>query len=358
VKNRNIYTSNSDISLFISKIYQIFLLPSAIVLILLLLWDPFKVFFNYKDYYDSRVSGNREFICYKLFNRLEDKSNISNFIIGSSRSQSFKTRQWKKYIKKGEMFHWDGSGLGLYRSANAIDYLSKSTNKIDNILLIVDPLFFREIEDKKNHIAIQPPQVSNESSLDFYFQFFRAEVNFRFLFSYSYYKLNGEIYHDFMGNYLAKSHYYDKSDNLTADIWYAVDKDIDTDSIGYYSRFIKNGVFYSRPDIEKISEVVIGKEQIILLAKIREIVEKENINIKFIISPTYDQVRFNDKDLKILECYFGKKNIYDFSGKNEITDSIANYYESNHFKPNVANKILNVIYSKSSKENNLQQSSN
>jgi len=40
----------------------------------------------------------------------------------------------------------------------------------------------------------------------------------------------------------------------------------------------------------------------------------------------------------------GKKNVYDFSGKNKLTTPIGNYYETSHYRPHVANKIMELIY--------------
>jgi hypothetical protein len=86
-----------------------------------------------------------------------------------------------------------------------------------------------------------------------------------------------------------------------------------------------------------------------LLNEISHVVNENNINLKIVISPLYNQISFNDIDKQVLITLFGNKSIYDFSGKNNFTENILNYYENSHYKPYVANKIMDLIYSDSSK---------
>jgi hypothetical protein len=78
---------------------------------------------------------------------------------------------------------------------------------------------------------------------------------------------------------------------------------------------------------------------------IKESLFKNNTKYKIILGPTYDQHTFNQQDLDLLIKYFGKEHIYNFSGINDYTNNIANYYEIYHYKPSVANDIMNKIYS-------------
>ena len=74
--------------------------------------------------------------------------------------------------------------------------------------------------------------------------------------------------------------------------------------------------------------------------------ELSEIEIKLFNSDWLDtEIKINNKDLAILKSIFDK-NIYDFSGRNSFTESIYNYYESNHFRPIVGDSILKIIYQK------------
>ena len=58
----------------------------------------------------------------------------------------------------------------------------------------------------------------------------------------------------------------------------------------------------------------------------------------------YDQKKLNIEDLSILNALFGKENVFDFSGINQITNNLYNYYETSHYRPHVAKKIIDEIY--------------
>ena len=72
--------------------------------------------------------------------------------------------------------------------------------------------------------------------------------------------------------------------------------------------------------------------------------KKDHTNYKIIIAPLYDQRATNSIELEILKIYFGKENVYDYSGKNKFTNDISNYYEMSHFKPSLGRIILKEIY--------------
>jgi hypothetical protein len=329
------------------KICFKFVLPLSCAFVLVIFWDPFKVLLEYDDYYNNNpITGNREDICNKLL--LKSSENISNFIIGSSRSQAYKTAVWCTKIQEpmNKTFHYDGSGFGLYRSTNAIKFLAENY-KINNVLLIVDTDFFSETVNNPGHLFIQPPHVSNESRFLYYFTFIKASLDIKFIFYNIVYKLTGK-YYDFMGNHLNNSKNAHISNNSTGDIWYGYDQEIKSDSLSYYNNLIAKGVFYHRNKIGP-SKPLICESQMKLLNAINQVVKKHKINLKIVVSPLYNQIKFHDSDMTILKKLFGNNNVYDFSGKNDFTEKITNYYENSHYKPNVANRIMDLIYSDLSK---------
>jgi hypothetical protein len=342
---------------FITSICFILILPIIFLITLSIHWDPFKVFFSYEDFYTNNpITSNREDICFKLLQKNPNK--ISNFIIGNSRSQAYNTRYWCEKIQQpnNTCFHYDGSSLGLFRVSNAIKYLSKK-HKIKNVLLIVDSKSFLETTNPNGHLFIQPPSLSNESKFSYYLTFLKASIDFKFMFFNIVYKITGK-YHDYMGGHIRKSKNSYKSNNSTGDIlWYALDQAIKSDSISYYSNLKSKGIFYNRKN-KDVSKPLIYLAQINLLNEINNIVKKNNINLKIVISPLYNQLAFNEKDKIILTNLFGNENVFDFSGKNKYTDNYTNYYESSHYKPYVANQIMDSIYFTYSKANNNHLGSN
>jgi hypothetical protein len=45
-----------------------------------------------------------------------------------------------------------------------------------------------------------------------------------------------------------------------------------------------------------------------------------------------------------LQKVFGNNNVFDYSGVNDYTNSIYNYYEASHYRPVVGRQILEAVY--------------
>ena len=63
-----------------------------------------------------------------------------------------------------------------------------------------------------------------------------------------------------------------------------------------------------------------------------------------IISPNYNQININPADIEILKNIFKEKNVFDFSGVNEYTNDIHNYYEKGHYRPILGAQLLQKVY--------------
>ena len=119
-------------------------------------------------------------------------------------------------------------------------------------------------------------------------------------------------------------------------------KQIESEGQLYYKN--RSNIFYERNNLQSFHPPVIEQKQLLLLKEIKAIFNSQKTNYKIIIMPLYDQIKLNDKDIKKLNNIFGESNIYDFSGINEYTKDMTNYYEDSHFKNNVGHNILNTIY--------------
>jgi hypothetical protein len=102
--------------------------------------------------------------------------------------------------------------------------------------------------------------------------------------------------------------------------------------------------FYKRNMTQKFSQKAIYEKQHIFLLEIIRILRKHKCNYKIIINPLYDQLKLSESDYQLIEQIFGKKNIYDFSGINYITNDVDNFDDVLHFKPKIGNLILKQIY--------------
>ena len=95
-------------------------------------------------------------------------------------------------------------------------------------------------------------------------------------------------------------------------------------------------IFYCEP--------VIKESQRQMLAEIKKIFTKHHTSYRIVISPQYDQIKFNPEDLRYLEDLFGKDFVFDFSGRNILTENYKNYYDKFHYRPQVSRQIMEIIY--------------
>ena len=89
---------------------------------------------------------------------------------------------------------------------------------------------------------------------------------------------------------------------------------------------------------------VLREKQINLLQEIKWICRKHDTDVKIIISPDYLQVNITPADVKTLKRIFGKRNVFDFTGINEYTEDILNYYEPGHYRPALGKRLMEKIY--------------
>lgn len=331
---------------FINK-FLIFLSPFALVLIILILVDAYKVFRNYFDYYEnSFIELNREMVCTRTYMNYRETENFNSFIFGSSRSQAFKCVEWEKYLDKdAKSFHFDAHGEGIYGIANKVEYIDKLGENLNNVLVILDRTILSVKENRtKSHLYISPPTLSNESPFQFYYKFIEGQINYKFLFSYFDYSIF-KTYRDYMEGVILNDNFPNRNNPINCEIWYGKDQEIKEDSLGYYDKLKEDGIFYNRP-LKNYDKCEIDTKEVLQLKSIKRIFDLHKTDYKIIISPNYDQIPLEEEQVNLLNDIFGKENIYNFSGRNKFTEPVGNYYEDSHFRPNVADEILKIIYDK------------
>lgn len=327
---------------FIVKV-ALFISPVILLVFGVVFVDFFKII-GFQDYYsDQRVVLNREMVTTKTYNHYREQEKFNSFIFGSSRSQAYKCENWESYLEKdAKPFHFDASAESLWGVAKKVQYIDNKGDSITNALVVFDRALLGKTKAPKGHLFISAPSVSNGSKIEYYTTFLKASLKPKFLMAYldfALFKTNRA----YMKPYLQQEKYDYKANKKNADLWYGHDKEIVDDSLGYYNNLLEQGVFYTRP-IENVDKLKITIEEIKHLKSIKEIFTNHNTDYKIIISPLYDQIALENTQLQLLENIFGRENIYDFSGKNEFTESIPNFYETSHYRPHVANEIMELIY--------------
>lgn len=333
----------SQTKIFLFKV-GILAVPLMILLMSYVCLDPFKVLRKYDSYYKSgepaRVTLNQGYVSVETFLHNYPRYKYDSIIFGNSRSRFYPVSEWKKYIAVTECFHFDASGESLYGVVKKFEFLEKENIRLKNALIIMDSELLLQAVDNERYLNKQPPRLTLESSYSFHLKFLKAFFNGKFLISYLDLKIRGK-YLPYMGETLSDfSFLYDPVINeVTFDFF---EKMIEKNKDDYY--LSRKDVFYVRDDVEKYSDPVIGEKQLKQIQYIAAQLEKQKTNYRIVISPLYNQKKLNPKDLEILYQIFGSDKVFDFSGKNELTSTIYNYYETSHYRPHVCKLILGLIY--------------
>lgn len=317
------------------------LIPLLILLMGYIRYDPFKVLRPYQDYSYASVLPNRDYISTEMFIKNHLKYNYNSFILGSSRTLAFRPYSWKKYLKPTDSpFMFDASGESIYGIYTKLKYLDSTHNKIDNaIIVICRDVTFRYSGNHNGHLFIKHPATSLESNLSFQLAFFKAYLSPKFLFGFYMYTFTKE-YKPYMSGYIENRKIL--YDTITNEIKILdQEEEITHHPLRYYKEHAN--IFYERHQQSVDSIARINRYQLVMLKDIRDILDKNHTKYKIVISPLYEQVKLHPKDYATLANIF-KDHLYDFSGKNSFTDSKYNYYETNHFRPQVGDSILRSIY--------------
>ena len=332
--------------------FKIILLSSPLILLisLFIINDPFKIIYEYDDYSPNEdYYINRDFISSKIFIKNYPKYKYNSFIFGSSRTMAYNPQHWKNYLdSNSSVFSFDSFGESIFGIYSKIKYLDNNNVNINNCLLIFcEDVTFQFSSDHPGHIYMKAPFVAKTSYLNFYFEHFKAFIQKDFF--YNYYKkklvdkklpINQYTKYDTINNHMK---------NLMSELKI---KRIPKNYID--SNFIK----LKNNTNEKQSVKKINVKHIQLMRQIMSIFKKQKTKYKIIISPLFNQQKINKRDLEILKSIFGDY-IFDFSGKNNITENKFNFYEnygnsktilsrnkSSHYISKIGDIILDSIYKK------------
>lgn len=324
---------------FLLKILLISL-PIVITLMIFIFSDPFKLFFSYGDYSkDMKVLNNRDFVSTRVFLSNYPKHNYNSFLFGSSRTMAFNIQHWKKYLdSSAQVYSFDAFGESIFGIYTKIKFLDEHNINLKNCLLIFcEDATFQFSGDHYGHIFIKDPMIAQTSYFNFYFEHYKAFLGREFIVEYlkelTLHKSqiaqkfgNENVHYDPISN--AMSH-----DKSNSELLINPEK--------YYRS--KMHVFYRRPDKETEGKHKINNKQLKMLKEIASIFQKQKTNFHIIISPLYSQIKFNHKDFEILSSIF-QGRVYDFSGKNKITEDYHNYYEQSHYLPRIGDSLMKLVY--------------
>ena len=330
---------------FIIKLL-LFCFPVVLFLSFYMATDPFKVLYHYGSYYvpgeTPRVGLNRDYVSTETFIDNYATYKYDSFIFGNSRSIFYQVKDWQEHISSKRCFHFDAAAESLYGISTKLNYLNQKKIPIKNVLIILDSDLLAVTDNSQGHLFLKHPELSGQNCLLFQLEFIKAFFNKGFLNEYINLRFSHKIEKNIMnGGYL---------DDWPID-YNPISNEI---CLNFYEEMINKNPndyyldgkprFFKRSSIHSSYAPIIKDNQKRVLYEISEILNRNKTDYRIVISPLYNQIKFNVEDLKYLSELFGRKNVYDFSGINNITNNIMNYYDWSHYRPHVAKYILDVIY--------------
>lgn len=324
------------------KLFLVFLIPILVVLSYFLL-DPFKVLRHYDDYAYSPVVLNRDFVSTEYYLNNREKYGYNAFILGHSKTLGFRVQDWQKYISADNSpYHFDASAETLFGILRKIELIDKNGDSLKSALILLDEgIMYMTTEEGDGHIFNKHPAISDRSALTFHLAFFKVYFQKIFFIKYIDYLITGK-YKSYMKGFLEprKVLYTQKTNDLILeDIEFMAANNPDS----FYNA--QASVFYPRDTTREDTCLdMVQKNQIISIVKIREIFKKHNTDAVIVIPPNYNLTRIHPNLLHLFQIAFGKENVYDYSGRNELSYNIRNFYETAHFRPLVGDSIMKTIY--------------
>lgn len=316
------------------------LIPYLLIGIVYIYMDPFQVVFKYKEYYNTNGPfDNIDYVATEIYERNFGESKYDSFIFGSSRSQAFKAKKWETYIK-GKPFHFGVMGEGIWGINKKIHYLHQRGIRVKNAIVLLDRSCLGEIKNPSGILFIKHPHTSEEGWESFHLAFVKAFLQDFFFIKYIRYKYFGIEPPAESGVVDRRKMGYDAHYNDVYYEWH--DEAIKKDSVAFFNH-LSEIISCSKKDTAYDVEYINNKNYY-LIEEIADMFKQDNTNVKVILGPFHDRIFFNRSDLKKLQDLFGKENVFDYTGINEFTAHVYNFYDAPHFRPRVANAIMDSIY--------------
>ncbi len=317
-------------------------IPVLLLLGLYIWTDPFKCIhpFDVRDVDNT----NREYLSTELFLRNEESQHYNSFIFSSSRGCGMNAYRWKTYLPaEAHPFIFQAWSETLTGIEMKMSYLDKHQVPLDYVLIMLDiPGAFKKEQLSHEAMTLKHFIFTGKSRVSYnaiqYFNFIQKP----------------SLWVSSVRKKVKGSKTACHSDTITND-WskrnkYCYAEIPEQDSLKDCSETTRQ-TFLSKIAHRKKDEVVVSEPLISVsfenqLRHIKTILDGNKSDYYVILSPAYCYTNpaVNPADLEKLKEVFGADRVYDFTGKNGMTDDYNNYTDPNHFGQRVGWMILEKIY--------------
>ena len=328
-------------------------IPLLLLLGLYVWTDPFKCIHPF-DVHDVD-NTNREYLSTELFLRNEKSQQYNSFIFSSSRGCGMNAYRWKTYLSAdAHPFIFQAWSETLTGIEMKMSYLDEHQVPLDYVLVMLDiPGAFKKEQLSHEAMTLKHFIFTGKSRLSYnaiqYFNFIQKP----------------SLWMSSVRKKVKGSKTACHSDTITND-WNKRNKlsfaEIpEQDSLRDCSE-ISRQTFFSKIEHRRnegvvVSEPLISKSFEDQLCHIKDILDRNQSDYYVILTPAYcyTNAAAHPDDLEKLKAVFGEDRVYDFTGKNEMTDDYNNYTDPNHFGQRVGWMILESIYGDKEKDTELSR---
>ena len=326
------------------KRFAIFLLvPVLLLAVLYIVTDPYKTLRPFSlTYFDTT---NRDYLSSELYVHNSEEQEYDSFIFGSSRGCGINTYHWLKYLPTGSkqfLFQaWSETITGIDQK---ISYIDEHQGKLKNAIVLIDiPGTFSRNQLSTRALSIKDPRFSHQPrwihQVILFFDFIQKPSQWIRAIKERMNPRQTAIGFDVDSNDWLKN-------NRHLDLSVPPKKD----SLGNLNSiakavFLKD--YVNNPDaVIPASKPLIDDSMRRVLEHIREVFVHQNTDYRIVITPgycfKYPPISF--EDLAILQSVFGEENVFDFSGRQDITSDYNGFSDANHFGMYIGWRMIEEIY--------------
>ena len=309
---------------FLKKCLIFLMILSVIFLPLGVGLDPYNIF-RWNHIRNNGVEPNKSYV--KMKNILKDPDRFDSFLFGSSRAGFFDVSKMDDGDYYDMAYSEGTPGEHLQNLRDMIDRgvkIKNVTMGVDDISYFVDPDFHKDQLYRKPF----PWNGSLSEKAGFYLSYLDLITLSQ--------SIEVVMKHKNTDPYYGQRLLETGTENLSIKTDFHYDKTDATWSDYYYPR---------EESLEEIKEIV-------------ELCRENNIKLRIFTNPlngyTYEKDIANGY-LVFLKELAGVTPYWNFSGFNNVTLDMTNYYETSHFSPDVADTIIERIYNDKGDEELLKQ---
>lgn len=331
---------------FITNILIFSFIPVLVLALTYLIYDPFILFKEPRKNLKNYVEVNRGHFNARLLLKNKELNTYNSFLLASSRGLFFNIDKWSKLSGDSSFsgFHFEDNRESIFGMYKKIKFLDDNGFALKNVLLLLDHEVFKVVTEKNGYLDRVSPIFNNKITqrVLFYYDHLEAYFSPKFFIPFLINKITNE-YFPFMNGVitpeLEEINY--KTNQMS---FLKVEEKIEKNE--FYTEDLIEEIVSSRKSHPSNGSSVIREKQKKFLNKISDIFKEHGTNLRVVVNPLTDQLKIDSSSLGYLKKTFGKDNVFDFSGKNDITKDYRNYYEKTHYRVHIADKILEEIYAK------------